>query len=183
MRKSLLLIAISFLFCHAAPAQNNSKPGLLSEKVMKAELQPVDGSASIKLSALRGKIIVLVLWASWCRPCRMAVTALDDFNKDFVYRGVEVIGLTFGNSKTEVEDVLAFVRDSTPGYQLGWASREIASELLGERTTIPQILVLTDEGLIVKRFLGYNPDKTIEQLRAVVEGALINPPRKTVAAP
>ncbi|HEX8492286.1 MAG TPA: TlpA disulfide reductase family protein [Pyrinomonadaceae bacterium] len=179
MKKSLLLIAISFLLCHAALAQQNkSKPESLSEKVINAEFQSLDESPSIKLSDYRGKVIVLVLWASWCGPCRLAVTGLNDFNKDFTYRGVEVLGLSLENPTTDAENVHAFIRDSKPDYRLGWVNEDIAREFLGDKTVVPQILVCTDEGLILKRFLGYNPNKTIKELREIVEQALINPPAR-----
>lgn len=178
MKMLVILIALSFLLCPVTLAQNKSKPKLLSEKVMNAEFQSIDESSSIKLSDYRGEIIVLVLWASWCGPCRMAMTGLSDFNKDYTYRGVEVIGLTLENPKTDAEDVRTFIRDSKPDYKLAWVNEAIAKEFLGDIASIPQIFVITDEGLIVKRLIGYNPTKTVEELREVVDQALTNPPTK-----
>src|SRR6267154_2672867 len=46
------------------------------------------------LSALRGKVVVLNFWASWCVPCRQEMPALDALYKERGEQGVTVIGLS-----------------------------------------------------------------------------------------
>ncbi len=108
----------------------------------------------------------------------MAVTSLNDLNKDFADRCVQVIGLSIENPETAAEGVRTFLRDSKTDYKMGWISEELAKEIAGDKAIVPQTLVITDEGLIIKRFRGYSPNKNIELLRESVEQAFINPPAK-----
>jgi thiol-disulfide isomerase/thioredoxin len=52
----------------------------------------LDGK-SFDLAALKGKVVVLNLWATWCGPCREEMPVLDGFAKKYAAQGVVVVGL------------------------------------------------------------------------------------------
>lgn len=176
-KRSAVLIVISLLICQAVLAQNKPKPEMVSEKIMNTEFQSLDNSAPIRLTDYKGRIVVLVVWASWCAPCRQAVISLNDLNKESTYRRVEVIGLSIDDPKPEAENVQSFLHDAKLDYKLGWIKEETAKELLTGEGSIPQIFVLTD-GLIVTRFRGFSQTTTIEKLHKSIEQAYTNPPTK-----
>lgn len=64
---------------------------------------------SFDLGALRGKVVVLNLWATWCGPCREEMPALDGFATRYAARGVVVVGLDEDEAKdsAEVQKVMA----------------------------------------------------------------------------
>ncbi|HEX4299279.1 MAG TPA: TlpA disulfide reductase family protein [Gammaproteobacteria bacterium] len=68
----------------------------------------LDGKA-FDLAALKGKVVVLNLWATWCEPCRAEMPALDSFAKQYATRGVVVVGLDEDDPKDvdEVRKVMA----------------------------------------------------------------------------
>jgi len=68
----------------------------------------VDG-ARFDLGALRGKVVIVNLWATWCPPCREEMPALDAFYTRFHARGVEVVGITV-DRKRDRKAVLAAAR-------------------------------------------------------------------------
>ena len=173
--KACILIAISLLYAQVASAQTKASLSVVPAKVANAEFLSLDGSPSIRLSAYRKKVVVVALWASWCPPCGTALESLGDIKKGFASRGVEVIGLSIEDPKTEAEKVLSFLRIYKIDFKVGWISEEMAKALI-ERDSIPQIFVVAGDGLIVRRFIGWHPDKSSKLLRRTVKQALRYPP-------
>ena len=50
--------------------------------------------SNLSLAALRGKIVVVEFWATWCPPCRTSIPHLNALQKDWASKGVVIIGLT-----------------------------------------------------------------------------------------
>jgi cytochrome c biogenesis protein CcmG, thiol:disulfide interchange protein DsbE len=65
---------------------------------------PTFNGQEFDLAALRGKVVVLNLWATWCSPCRVEMPALETFYAKFRGRGVTVIGLN-ENDPTDLAEV------------------------------------------------------------------------------
>ena len=167
---SILVVAILLLsfsaFAQEAAATSDSLP----EKVMTQNIQSLDRT-SFRLAESRGKVSIVLLWASWCGPCRFAANALNKVRGDYDNRNVEIIGLTAENPRTDRKSVRKFVRANKIGYEIGWIDQQTAVALAANHAVIPQILVITNDGRVVKRFLGYNPmpQKTLGELNAVVD--------------
>ena len=174
-RRAIIVIVVGMLLGHQVAAQTEAKPDTLPESVMNAEIAPVNGASSFRLSDNSGKVQVLYLWASWCAPCRLSAAAVNDLNKEYAGRGVQVIGLVAGDRESEAEQTLSFNRDLKHNFESGWLDKEMAKALLGERQVIPQILIVTGYGYVFKRMVGYNPAETPRLLREIVEEALVNP--------
>ncbi|MDP2776673.1 MAG: TlpA disulfide reductase family protein [Anaerolineales bacterium] len=57
----------------------------------------------VTLSNLRGKIVVINLWATWCPPCRAEMPALENAYEQYKDSGVVVLGLNVTNQDSESE--------------------------------------------------------------------------------
>jgi peroxiredoxin len=85
MKAAKILIAGAWLATSAAAA--SAKPPKVGEMAPPFELTLVDGS-KVKLEQLRGKVVVLNFWATWCAPCKKELPLLDSY-----YRLTEKFGL------------------------------------------------------------------------------------------
>ena len=144
----------------------------LPASLLTTELKTIDGK-TIKLSDYAGKVLVVNLWATWCGPCRYEIPHLIEMANDYKGR-VEFIGLTNEDPVEDAEKVKEFVRNQKINYTVGWTTQEFALGLmLGQvRNSIPQSFVITRDGHVFKRFIGFSPSQTPPQMREAVEQAV-----------
>ncbi len=115
-------------------------------------LRGLDG-AEQRLSAHRGKIVVLNFWATWCVPCREEMPMLARLRREFAARGLEVIGPSADAPETQKE-IAPFLRKQKIDFPI-WAGATTADmERLGLGTALPATAVLDRDGRIVGRILG-----------------------------
>lgn len=150
-------------------------PGLntLPRQVLDAENRAAGGAAPIKLSDYSGKVLLINLWATWCYPCRIETPELVKLHKEYQSRGVEMIALSTEDPDASAQMVMEFMREHDVDYHVGWATREVAQILMQGRGSIPQSFVISRDGRIVKRFIGFDPEVTPPQLKQALEEALV----------
>ena len=139
--------------------------------VLQTELRAASGSP-IKLSDYSGKVLLVNLWATWCGPCRLETPELVKLHREYQARGVEMVGLSTENPDASAQRVVDFVKAFNVDYHVGWATPEVALTLMQGRDSIPQSFIITREGRILKRFIGFSPATTPPQLRQALEDAL-----------
>ena len=66
------------------------------------------GGGRLKLADLRGKVILVNLWASWCGPCRAEMPAIDHVYQQYEARGLEVVAIntTFQDNEADARSFL-----------------------------------------------------------------------------
>jgi cytochrome c biogenesis protein CcmG/thiol:disulfide interchange protein DsbE len=122
----------------------------------------------VKLAALKGSVVVLDFWATWCGPCRASLPHLDALNKEMAPKGVKVFAV---NQQEEAADVKKFIEETklTTAVLLdstGSAGRSFAV------SGIPQTVVIGKDGKIRKVFVGFDPAQSPKMLKDAVEAAL-----------
>jgi peroxiredoxin len=117
-----------------------------------------------KLSDLRGKVVLLDFWASWCRPCRMENPHVVQVYNKYKDKGFTVLGVSFDQNKDAW--IKAIEKDNLTWTQIsdlkGWGNE--AGKLYGI-TSIPQNLLIDKEGKIVaKNLRGPELDAKLEEI-------------------
>jgi thiol-disulfide isomerase/thioredoxin len=145
----------------------------LSAAVMNTELTALNGS-KFKLADYSGKVVIVNLWATWCGPCRSEIPDLVKLSEEFKLKGVELIGLTNEDPEMDKDKVEDFVRQFKIPYKIGWGDQNFALALMqGQvKNSIPQSFVISRDGRVLTRFVGYNPIETPQKIRRAVEDAL-----------
>lgn len=145
-------------------------PTALAASALETPLKTVDGK-SFKLADLKGKVLVIDLWATWCGPCRNSTPELVNLQKEYGSKGFEVVGLDIDPNSDTPEDVKEFADDFDINYKLAFADRELAMSLM-RGGSIPQSIVVGRDGRILDHLVGFSPTNTPKRLRAAIEQGL-----------
>lgn len=119
------------------------------------ELKTTDGK-TISLKSLRGKVVVLDFWASWCGPCKMAMPGLQKVHEQFRDKPVAILGVNCRErSKQGQAQGLEFVRQKGLTYTqlLDGDSVALAYKVQG----IPCFYIIGPDGKVIFATAGFNP--------------------------
>lgn len=104
--------------------------------------------SSVSLAELRGSVVILDFWATWCGPCRAAMPHVQKIHEDYESKGVRVFGLNCW----ERGDAKAFMTQSKYTYGLLLDGDKVA-EAYGV-TGIPTFYIIDQEGKIAFAAVG-----------------------------
>lgn len=129
---------------------------------------PLFDGGSIQLSELRGQVVVLNFWASWCPPCREEARDLESAWQTLRDEGVVFIGINIWDSR---DDALAFIEEFGVTYPNGPDESNSIPVDYG-LTGIPETFVIDAEGQISAKFVGpVTAPALIETVRSVAREA------------
>jgi cytochrome c biogenesis protein CcmG/thiol:disulfide interchange protein DsbE len=127
-------------------------------------LNTFDGE-TITMSSLRGKVVVVNIWASWCEPCKEEAPELEAFWQAYKDRGVMVLGVDYVDTEREARTYLLQYGITYPnGPDLG---TQIYQDF--RASGVPETYVIDQNGQIVTNIIGV---VTGDQLTGIVEPLL-----------
>lgn len=144
-------------------------------------LQRMDG-ASFSLATLKGRIVVLDFWASWCVPCRASVPFFNELQQKYGTQALSVVGLTL---EEDGDAVHGFLDDIPTSYLILRDPSGSAGEAFGVEA-MPTTFLLDAEGRVAARFEG--SDKKVHAriaaaVATLLEGGTLPPGTSVRVAP
>ena len=120
-------------------------------------LLSIDGK-TVTLSRLRGKVILLDFWATWCAPCRLAIPHLNDLHNAYRERGLEIIGVSL--DKGSPERVRRFTVNMGIQYTIIMANDEVVKNY--GISPIPTTYLIDRDGHISNKWVGFSQNLMIK---------------------
>ncbi len=121
----------------------------LDSKPLELKVTGVDGK-EIDVSKLRGKVVLMDFWATWCGPCVKEVPQVVETYKKFHDKGFEIVGISLDSDK---DKLLAFTKDKGmdwPQYYDGKVWSNVIAKDFGI-SSIPAMWLLDKKGMVVTR--------------------------------
>lgn len=136
---------------------------------------PATGPGKIKLSSLKGKVVMIDMFWSQCPHCKdhaPHMTEIYSQNKD---RGFTVLGLATDRPE-KVNDVRAFMRETKITYPVGFLTNEVIAYFADSHNrSVPQMILFGPDGKMVKRWIGWT-DEIGKEVRGKVQEQLVRLP-------
>ena len=129
------------------------------EKAPDFGLSDIDGN-EFHLSDAAGKIVILDFWATWCPPCQETVPHLNELQKKFGDKGLQVVGISLDRKGLRV--VKPFAKKYDISYKLLVGDYSKVVEDYGGIVGIPTLFVIDRQGNIAVKFIGYVEKEELE---------------------
>jgi len=122
----------------------------------------LDGSV-FDLAALRGKVVIINFWATWCAPCRAEMPQLDAFYRRYRARGLELLGVSVDDAQDR--DAVVRVMKSF-SYPAALAAAAKVNDF-GAPIAVPMTWIIDAQGVVRARLLAGNA-ATMQSLEQAV---------------
>lgn len=142
---------------------------VLADRVPDYTADRLDDDGELSLAALRGKVVVLNVWATWCVPCREEMPYLEELNRRYGSQGLQIVGVSIdgGGADGRVRDfaddlgvTFTILRDPDNTFQRTFRT-----------TGVPESLLIGRDGEVLFRWKGPLQANDADDI-ALIEGAL-----------
>lgn len=139
--------------------------GRLDEPAPDFAVETLDGD-TVRLAKLRGDVVLINFWATWCPPCRLEMPGFQDVWEDYRDRGVTVLGLSVDRGARS--DVAEWIRRREITYPIGFPTGAVV-RAYGGANVLPTSILIDPNGRIVHRVEGFYAEPA---LRAAIRRLL-----------
>lgn len=112
----------------------------------------LDGK-EVSNESLKGKVVLLNVWASWCGPCQAEFPDLIELQEKYGDKGFTIVGLAWNDEESKVR---AMVKDRKLNYPIAMAGPEIG-DALGGLQSIPVSILIDQDGKTRYGAVGFDP--------------------------
>jgi peroxiredoxin/outer membrane lipoprotein-sorting protein len=151
------------------PGQEEAESEFVGRKAPEFTLSDLQGRP-VTLASLRGRVVVLDFWATWCKPCRIEMPQVEKLYQELKPKGLAVLGVNFGESPSTVKSFLAKNPCAFP-IVLDQKT-EIAN--LYKAEAIPTLVIIDRTGVVRSYFRGVQDQTDLRD--AILKGGLNETP-------
>lgn len=142
--------------------------GTLQAAVKVGDALPDLGSLGLEgrlPDGLKGKVVLLDFWASWCGPCKLSFPVLEDLHRRYAERGLVVLGVNVDEKSAAME---AFLKKHTVTFPVVRdAQQKLVSQV--DVSTMPTSLLIDGEGKVRYLHSGFHGDASRKEYEKEIE--------------
>lgn len=120
-------------------------------------------SGPVKLSALRGKVVYVDFWASWCGPCKQSFPWMNEMQTKYGAQGLTVVGINVDKNRTDAE---SFLKGTPAKFSVAYDDKGTAPTAY-QIKGMPSSYLVDRDGKIIATHAGFRADES-----AALEGKL-----------
>ena len=133
----------------------NAKPANLN-----FVLKDIDNK-EVKLSALKGKVVLLDFWATWCGPCKIEIPWFIEFQQKYGKQGLQVVGVSIDDT---VDKLKPYVAQMKMNYMvLQGLDQDALQDAYGPMFGIPVSVLISRDGKMCSKHVGLSSKEAFEK--------------------
>jgi thiol-disulfide isomerase/thioredoxin len=145
-----VVIALAVFSCALFALETNAQRA----QVPDIKMATIDGKVWA-LSELRGKVVILNFWATWCAPCRTEVPYLVALGNEHKKDGLEIAGIS-------LDEDLALVPEFIAEYKVNYPILiPDAASPWRKLDNTPTTLLIDRQGKLIQKYIGAVPEETL----------------------
>jgi thiol-disulfide isomerase/thioredoxin len=123
-------------------------------------LKDVEGK-DVSLQSLKGKVIVLDFWATWCGPCKVEIPHFIEFQQKYGQKGLQVVGISVDDP---VDKLAPYVKDMGMNYMvLQGLGHDDVQDAFGPIMGIPVSVMISRDGKVCATHTGLTSKDVFER--------------------
>lgn len=162
-----LVLALSLLAGSLASASAQMPPQPKLERLPEFSVVTLDGK-KLTTTDLRGKVVLLDFWATWCVPCLQATPELKALAASLAKEDFLILGISIDDDRKALEGYIAKEKLAWPQY---WDQGKMLTYRTFRINSFPTYLLVDPDGKVVYQSRGWS-DKVLEELKSNVRKAV-----------
>lgn len=149
----LLIACLFFILSSCAKTESPKTAAIAKEKSPAPEISVVSiaNGSTLKLSDLKGKVVLLNFWATWCPPCREEIPSMMKLNSLMIGKPFQMVAVSIDEGgKPAIESFFKETGFFLPTYQDVSGASPKAYGVTG----VPETFIIDKNGILSKKIIG-----------------------------
>jgi cytochrome c biogenesis protein CcmG, thiol:disulfide interchange protein DsbE len=127
----------------------------------------VGGKGTVSLKSLRGKVVLVDFWGTFCEPCKKSFPKLQDLNTKFSASGLQIVGIS-EDEADDKDNIPSFAATYGAKFTLGWDEDKTVAKSYKPQT-MPSSFIIDKKGVVRYAHVGFHDGEEVEIEKEVKE--------------